>query len=64
MIEAVSNVVGVTLLPKQIRIAENCAYIEVPSVLRSELMLQKSNILQYLRTYFGEKARNPVTDIR
>ncbi len=64
IIEAISNVVGVTIQGTQIRLTGNCAYIEVPSVLRSELMLRKGEILCHLRNSFGDGARNPVSDIR
>lgn len=64
IVDAISNVMGVTISSKQIRIQGNYAYIEASSVIRSEVMLRKGEILRQLRNSFGEGARNPVIDIR
>jgi hypothetical protein len=64
IIAAVSEVLGITIQAKQIRIQGSYAFIEARPIVRSELMLHKADILRKLRNTFGEASRNPVIDIR
>lgn len=64
VMSAIEEVLDIRMTPEQIKIQGNTAYITGNSLLRSEIMLHKGDILRLLRNSFGELSRNPVTDIR